>query len=57
LSVGTERVWVVRPRQQTVTVHRPNGDSHRYTAEDVLSSDDAAFPVAGFELPVARIFE
>ena len=57
LAAGSERVWVVRPRQQTVTVHRPNGDSHRYTAADVLTSDDAAFPVAGFELTVARIFE
>lgn len=56
-AAGTERVWVVRPRQRTVTVHRPNGDSHRYTAADALSSDDAAFPVGGFELPVSRIFE
>jgi Uma2 family endonuclease len=56
-AAGTERVWVVRPRQRTVTVHRPNGDSHRYTATDTLTSDDAAFPVPGFELPVAHIFE
>ena len=57
LSAGCERVWVVRPRQKTVTVHRPNGDSHRYTAADVLTSDDAAFPVEGFEVRVGAIFE
>jgi Uma2 family endonuclease len=57
LAAGCDRVWVVRPRQRSVTVHRPNGDSHRYTAEDTLTSDDAAFPVAGFELKVAAIFE
>ena len=57
LAAGTERVWVVRPRQQTVTVHRRNGDSHRFTADDTLSSDDAGFPVEGFHLPVRRVFE
>jgi|GEM_PF-3654410 len=46
-----------RPRARTVTVYRPNGDAHRYTATDTLTSDDAAFPVEGFELPVAKIFE
>lgn len=56
LAAGTERVWVVRPRQRSVTVHRPNGDSRRYTASGTLSSDDAAFPVPGFALPVASIF-
>lgn len=57
LSAGSERVWVVRPRQRTVTVYRPNGDAHRYTATDTLTSDDAGFPVQGFELNVGRIFE
>jgi hypothetical protein len=28
-----------------------------YSLEDTLNSEDAGFPVAGFELPVARIFE
>jgi Uma2 family endonuclease len=57
LAAGTDRVWVVRPKHRTVTVHRPGGDSHRYTAQDTLTSDDAGFPVTGFELPVAAIFE
>ena len=57
LRYGTERVWVVRPKQATVTVYRPGGDAHIYSATDTLGSDDAGFPVEGFELPVARIFE
>lgn len=57
LDAGSDRVWVVRPRQRSVTVHRRGGDSHRYVVGDTLSSDDAGFPVDGFELPVAQIFE
>ena len=57
LDAGTERVWVVRSKQQTVTVHRPNGDAHTYSAADTLTSEDAGFPVEGFELRVASIFE
>ena len=57
LDAGTDRVWVVRPKQRTVTVHRPNGDAHTYSAADTLTSEDAGFPVAGFELRVGTIFE
>ncbi len=56
LRYGSERVWVVRPRLRTVTVHRPGGDAHTYAGEDVLGSDDAGFPVEGFALPLAVIF-
>ena len=54
---GSERVWVVRPKQRSVTVHRPGGDSHTYSASDSLTSADAGFPVEGFELRVGSIFE
>src|SRR5688500_6851267 len=57
LDAGTDRVWVVRSKQRTVTVHRPNGDSHTYSPADTLTSEDAGFPVDGFELRVASIFE
>lgn len=56
LRHGTERVWVVHPGIRSVTVHRPGGDSHTYGENDTLTSADAAFPVEGFELPVAEIF-
>jgi Uma2 family endonuclease len=56
LDAGASRVWIVRPRNRTITVHRPGGDAHTYTERDTLVSDDAAFPVPGFELPLAALF-
>ncbi|MGE0600147.1 MAG: Uma2 family endonuclease [Dehalococcoidia bacterium] len=53
---GAERVWIVRPRNKTITVHRPGGDAHTYTVRDTLSSDDAAFEVDGFELNLEQFF-
>jgi Uma2 family endonuclease len=56
LSAGAERVWIVRPRNRTVTVHRPGGDSHTYSSDDVLTSADAGFSEVGFSLPLPEIF-
>jgi len=56
LAAGAERVWIVRPRNRTVTVHRPGGDSHTYSGNDTLSSSDAAFSEPGFALPLPEIF-
>ena len=55
-AASAERVWIVRPRNRTVTVHRPGGDSHTYTGEDVLSSVDAGFSEPGFALALPEIF-
>ena len=55
LDAGAERVWVVRPESRTVTVHRPNGDSHTYRMGDTLTSEDAALP-EGFALTLEAIF-
>lgn len=56
LDAGAERVWIVRPRNRTVTVHRPGGDSHTYDTRDKLTSADAAFSVEGFVLPLEQLF-
>ncbi len=56
LNAGAERVWVVRPRNRTVTVHRPGGDSHTYSGNDTLTSADAAFRAEGFILPLEQLF-
>jgi Uma2 family endonuclease len=56
LAAGTDRVWVVRPRPRTVTVHRPAGDSHAYGLGDTLTSDDAGFAVPGFSLALSDLF-
>lgn len=57
LDGATPRVWVVRPRRQTVTVYRQSGEAVTRGPGDILSSDDAGLPVEGFRLPVADIFE
>ncbi len=56
LSAGAQRVWVVRPSNQTVTVHRPGGDAHTYSGGDILTSTDASFGVDGFSLPLPTLF-
>jgi Uma2 family endonuclease len=56
LDAGSERVWVVRPESRTVTVYRADGTAKIHHESAVLDSDDAGFPVEGFELRVADIF-
>lgn len=56
LDAGAERVWIVRPKNRTVTVHRPGGDSHTYGRDDVLDSADAGFAAEGFRLPLEELF-
>jgi Uma2 family endonuclease len=56
LAAGAERVWLVRPRSQTVTVYRAGGDAHVFTIEDTLTSEDAGFGVARFELALGELF-
>ncbi len=56
LEAGTERVWVVRPPQRSVTVFHAGGAAHVYRDGDTLTSGDAGFAVEGFALPVADVF-
>ena len=56
LDAGSQRVWIVRPKNRTVTVHRPGGDSHTYGRDDVLDSADAGFAAEGFRLPLEELF-
>lgn len=55
-DAGAERVWIVRPRNKTLTVHRPGGDAHTYTVRDTLTSADAAFSTEGFGLNLEELF-
>ena len=57
LAAGAERVWEVRPRLRTVTVHRPGRDPATLRVGDTLMSDDAGFTVDGFALPLADLFD
>jgi Uma2 family endonuclease len=56
IAAGAQRVWEVRPRLRTVTVHRPGAAPETLRQDDVLTSEHAGFSVAGFELSVADIF-
>jgi Uma2 family endonuclease len=56
MQAGADRVWEVRPRLKTVTVHRTSGETTTYRLGDVLTSEDAGFAVDGFVLPLSDIF-
>jgi Uma2 family endonuclease len=56
LAAGASRVWEVRPRLKTVTVHRPDGDPVTKRSGETLTSDDAGFAAEGFALSVAQVF-
>ena len=53
LEAGTQLVWIVRPRQKRVEVHRADGTSALLSLDENLSGESV---VPGFDLPVARIF-
>ncbi len=53
LGAGTKLVWVVSPRQRTVTVYRPGTQVSILRAGDRLSGEDV---VPGFECGVGEIF-
>jgi Uma2 family endonuclease len=53
---GVERVWLVRANTRNVVVYRGNGDVRLVPLSDTLTSEDAGFATAGFELPLSEIF-
>jgi len=53
LAHGTRLVWVVRPRQRTVTVYRPDGSARVLGETDALDGEDV---VPGFRLPLRTLF-
>jgi Uma2 family endonuclease len=56
LEAGSRRVWVVRPNLKAVTVHYPDGTARVFRETDALTSDEAGFTLAGFELPLSELF-
>jgi Uma2 family endonuclease len=53
LQAGVEMVWVVNPRQRTITVFRPDAATETLAGDDILSGDPV---LPGFHIPVARCF-
>ncbi len=54
LAAGTQAVWVVDPRQETVTVHLSDGERTTLGPSDTLNGAPA---LPGFHLPVTEIFD
>jgi Uma2 family endonuclease len=57
LAAGSRRVWVLYPETRSLVVHRDDGNSHTFTGDDIVTSDDAGFAVQGFEAAVSAFFE
>ena len=54
LEAKTQLVWIVRPKQKRVEVHRADGTSALLSVGETLSGEGV---VPGFSLPLALIFE
>jgi len=54
LEHGTQIVFVVNPRRQTVAVHRPGQPVRILGTDDVLSCEDV---IPGWTLPIRELFE
>ena len=54
LEAGTQLVWVLKPRSETVTVYRSETDIKTLTRNDTLSGEDV---VEGFSCQVAELFK
>jgi len=54
LAAGARLVWMIYPKKQTVTVHRPGSEPQVLTINDMLNGEAV---VPGFECPVSDIFE
>jgi len=53
LCAGSRQVWIIRPRERTLTVHRPGAAPLHLGADATLEGGDV---LPGFSLRVARIF-
>ncbi len=53
LEAGTQLVWILRPKQRRVEVHRADSTSALLSSGDAL---DGEVVVPGFKLAIARIF-
>ena len=53
LAAGTQMVWVLKPKSETVTVYRSRTDIKLLTRNDTLTGEDV---VEGFACSVAELF-
>jgi Uma2 family endonuclease len=53
LDSGVRAVVAVWPKTQSISVHRPGGDTREFMMGDILELDDV---LLGFRLPIADLF-
>lgn len=53
LRAGCTMVWVINPKQRSLTVHKAEGPVHVLSETDTLDGEDL---LPGFTLPVTEIF-
>jgi len=54
LRLGSERAWIIDPRNRTLHVFSPDSPPREYTPADVLT-DETVLP--GFSCKVSEVFE
>ena len=54
IGYGARQVWIVDPKHETVTIHRPSAESVRFELHQTLEADDL---LPNFRIAVADIFE
>lgn len=54
LSAGTQIVWVVDPRSETVTAYHPSGKAHVYSGDQIVTGEDV---LSGFSFRCRDLFE
>lgn len=54
LDAGVRLIWIVNPKNETVTVYRLNGEIEQLKADDILDGEDV---VPGFSCTVSEIFK
>lgn len=53
LASGTRLVWIVRPRQRTVTIYHPDGSARILRETETLEGEEV---VPGFAMPLRDLF-
>lgn len=53
LGFGAKQVWIVNPKDRTVTIHRSPSDATTFSGSDYLEAQDL---LPGFKLSLDRIF-
>jgi Uma2 family endonuclease len=53
LTAGSQLVWVVNAKRQSITIYRPGKNPQILFADDILSGEDV---IAGFQIPIRDIF-